>query len=257
MGDPMLPLYAVGAALLFLLAMYLTGAVAATVRIRRDHWMSADPRFESWEDDDPPAEAERYVADLRKVGFAVRGQWRHLGPVKAVGILTLLEHPQTLDVAKVLVVSAGTRRQVTLLFQTRFADGTEVATANNKATSGFPPLPEITVLWLSEVRETHRLYYYHEQLRDHLGAGKKRKPVGPDPVAFLVEGTRRILGHAAEAGFYTLDPAANVYRPTRKGAVLMTWRRVWPFRSLAMARRRRRTERLVRELGIRENGAAA
>jgi hypothetical protein len=241
-------------AALGLVISYVWVAVAAAARVRFKHSLSAEARLEPWEDDDPEPEAERVLADLRELGFVVRGQWRHTGHSAATGIITLLEHPQTLDSAKVMVTSARSRRShVALVFQTRFADGTEVAAANNQLTAGFPPLPAVTVLWLPEERDPRRLYRIHEQLRDHVGAGRKCKPIGPDPLAFLVEGIERMHAHMVATGYFFHDPAGNVLRPTWKGAVLTTWRQLWPLRPIFRARRRRPTQRLLRELGIRDD----
>jgi hypothetical protein len=225
-------------------------AVRAPVRVRLNNWHSADSGFEPCEGDDLAPGVARRVADLRDLGFVVRGHWRLTGHSIATGQVTLMEHPQTWDVAKVIVTAAGTRRSVTLLFQTRFEDGTEVGAANNPVTVGLPSLPETTYVWLPEVRDARRLYHVHEQVRDHLGAGKKRLPVGPDPADFLSEGRERILAHHAATGYFYLDETRGVYRPTWKGAVLMTWRLLWPIRPLYRAWRRRPTRKLLRELGV-------
>jgi hypothetical protein len=225
-------------------------AITAPIRVRRNNWQAADSGFEPCEGDSLAPDLTRLIADLREMGFVVRGHWQHTGHSTATGRITLLEHPQTLDVAKVLVVRAGTRRQVTLLFQTRFDDGTEVFTANNQVTSGLPPLPGVTGLWLPEVRNARRLDRIHSQVRDLLGAGKKRLAVGPDPAAFLTAGQNRMHAHYLETGYYYFDAGGGVYRPTWKGAVLMTWRLLWPIRPLYRAWRRRPTRKLLRELGV-------
>jgi hypothetical protein len=153
-------------------------------------------------------------------------------------------------VAKVLVVTAGARRQVTLLFQTRFDDGTEIATANNQVTAGLPSLPEITQVWLPEVRDARQLGRIHNQVRDSLGAGKKRVAVGPNAAAFLTAGRDRQLAHFVETGYFSFDETNGVYRPSWKGAALMTWRLLWPMRPVYRAWRRRPTHKLLRELGV-------
>jgi hypothetical protein len=52
------------------------------------------------------------------------------------------------------------------------------------------------------------------------------------------------------AGFYALDEVHEVVRPTWKGAVLVTWRLLWPVKPLFRARRRWATRRLLDRLGI-------
>jgi hypothetical protein len=225
-------------------------AIRAPISVRLNNWHSADSGFESCQSNQLAPDVTRMIAALRDLGFVVRGYWHHTGHSRATGQITLMEHPQTLDVAKVVLTAAGTRQDVTLLFQTRFDDGTEVVTGNNRITVGLPSLPGTTYLWLSEVRDASQLYRVHDQVRDHLGLGKKRLSVGPDPAAFLTAGRNRILAHHVETGYYYLDETHGVYRPTWKGAVLMTWRLLWPIRPFYRAWRRWPTRELLREQGL-------
>jgi hypothetical protein len=224
--------------------------IRAPIRTRLTNWQSADSRFEPWQGDRLPRDQADMIDELTELGFDVRGHWRHIGHSTATAKITLLENPQTLDVAKILVHTAGTRRHLTLAFQTRFDDGTELATANNQVTAGLPSLPGITVLWLPEVRDALQLLRVHSQVRHRLGVDKRRRSVGQDPVAFLLEGQQRMFDHQVKTGYYYLDEARGVYRPTWKGAFLITWRLLWPIRPLFRAWRRRPTHRLLRELGV-------
>jgi hypothetical protein len=222
------------------------------LRVRWKNWHSALEGFEPCDRSALAGDVDRFVARLEKLGFVVRGHWYVTGHSSASGQLTLLEHPQTLDLARVFVSVAGVRRHVTLQFQTRFDDGTELVTANNQITAGLPSLPETTVLWLPQVRDARALYRVHQQVLEHLGAGKDRIPLGDAPFTFLTEGRARILAHHVQTGYYFLDHSHGVYRPTWKGAVLMTSRLRWPIRPLYRAWRQRPTRQLLRRLGIPE-----
>ncbi|WP_020475134.1 hypothetical protein [Zavarzinella formosa] len=226
-------------------------AVTVPIRARSKNWISAVTNFEPVEEDCLTADAIQIIADLHEDGFVVRGYWRHTGHAAATGQITLMEHPKTLDMAKILVATAGARRQVTLVFQTRFDDGTEIATANNQVTTGIPPPPGVTVLWLPEESDPRRLIHVHQQALDYLGSGKKRRPVGPDPVGHLIDGRERMLAHQVETGYFSFDATSNRYWPTWKGATLITWRQLWPIRPLHRAWRRRPTRKLLQELGVR------
>jgi hypothetical protein len=229
---------------------FAVAAVRAPIRFRFNNWHSADAGFEPLERDRLAPDVTRIIAELDNLGFVFRGCWRNTGHSIATGNIVLLEHPQTLDVAKVLETAAGASRHVSLLFQTRFEDGTEAVTANNRLTVGLPGLRETIGLWLPEVRDPGQLYRVHDQFRDNVGAGKKRLAVGPDPAAFMAAGRDRMLAHFVTTGYYYFDKAGRVYRPTWKGAVLMTWRLLRPIRPFFRAWRRRPTRKLLRELGI-------
>src|SRR5262249_44260310 len=159
---------------------FVLRAIGAAIRVRLNNWQSADSGFELCKDNYLALDVTRMTTALRELGFIDCGHWQCTGHSRATGQITLMENPMTLDVAKILVTAAGTRRDVTLLFQTQFQDSTEIATANNQLTVGLPSLPGITALWLPEVRDPKQLYRIHDQVRDLMGLGKKRAAVGSD-----------------------------------------------------------------------------
>jgi hypothetical protein len=223
--------------------------VAAPLWMRSRHRQAADPVYAPDDDTLPPA-AKRIAAGLRELGFEDRGTWRHDGSTLATGRLILLEHPRTLDAAKVLVVTTGNRTSISLVFQTRFEDGDEAVTANTRVIAGFPAPPGVTVAWVPDVRDVASLHRVHEQFRDALGGARKRVGIGPDPAAFLRDGSARVQANWVATGYYAPDEVRGVLRPTWKGAVLITWRLLWPVKPLYRARRRRSTRRLLAELGV-------
>lgn len=227
----------------------VAGAVRAMVGARMRNWHSAEAGYEPCADHFLPADVANLVMAVEALSFVVRGHCQLSGHSRATGQLSLLEHPRTLDVAKVVVSASGGRRTVMLLFQSHFEDGTELATANNQITVGLPGLPGTTHLWLPEVHDPVQLYEAHALARDSLARSRKRLAIGPDPMAYLNDARQRILNHFVQTGYYYLDRAHGVYRPTWKGAMLMTVRLVWPIRPLYRAWRQRPTRRLLREIG--------
>jgi hypothetical protein len=244
--EPLLLAALVGCLVLPRLLQFVLGPA----RMRARSWQSADPVYTPDDESRLPPAARLAAADLRALGFEDRGTWQHHGAALATGQLILLEHPRTREVAKVLVVTVRDRQAITLLLQSRFADGTEVLTANSPVLSGFPPLPGVTVAWLPEVRDAEPLYQVHAQLRDALGRTHERVGIGDDPAAFLRDGSVRSLANWVATGYYVLDPVRGVVRPTWKGAALITWRLLWPVKQLFRARRRRATRQLLERLGV-------
>jgi hypothetical protein len=222
------------------------------MRAHSNNWLPREGEYEPLEENRLGRDHEDMVDELVDLGFVVLGHWRVPDHANATGVMTLLEHPQTLDVASVIVTKGRNRsgRTYTLAFQTRFEDCTEISTANSPKTVGLPRQARITGLWLPEVRDPRELHRVHEQVRNRLGVGKRRLSVGPDCLAFLLDSRRQTIDEWVKEGYYYLDQAEGVCRPTWKGAVLTTWRLIWPIRPLFRARRRRATHRLLRELGV-------
>lgn len=231
----------------FVLGGFILPAILVPIRIHANHSIAARDGYRPAIE--PPHELRKAIEDLAALGFIIRGHWQLSGHSMAGGHLTLLEHPQTLDIAKVMLTRAGNSRDTTLALQTRFDDGTELAVANNRLTTGTPPLPGMLTVWLPQARDSRELYRMHSRVRDSYGAGKKRRPIGPDPEPFLHEGKARVLAHYVDLGLYYLDEAKGVYRPTWKRAILSTWRQMRFIRPI-LNWRRQRVSQLLRDLGV-------
>jgi hypothetical protein len=52
-----------------------------------------------------------------------------------------------------------------------------------------------------------------------------------------------------------LDPAAGVYRPTLKGALLMTYGELYPLKGIRLMRRKQRERQLLAELAYDASAA--
>jgi hypothetical protein len=225
--------------------------LTAPVRMKFRSWQAADPTYTDDDDSQLPSRARVAAKELEALGFENLGTWRHDGSARATGWVILMHHPRTLDVAHVMVVAAGNRRTVSLMMLTQFADGTEAATFNSPVVVGFPSPLGLTGAWLPEVRSAAALYRIHVQLRDALrGAGGCGAWVGPDPAEFLRNRSARMLAAWVEGGYYAVDEEQGRVRPTWKGAVLITWRLLWPVKPLYRAGRRRATRRLLERLGV-------
>jgi hypothetical protein len=64
------------------------------------------------------------------------------------------------------------------------------------------------------------------------------------------------LEDAARAGYMALSPDGETYRPTWKGAFLMTWKQLWPAKGILRAARDRTARRLIAELESGREGWA-
>jgi hypothetical protein len=225
--------------------------LVAPVRMKFTSSQSAEPEYVRDEEERLPAGARRAAEDLRELGFEDLGTWRHDGAARSTAWVILLQHPRALDSAQVVVVAVGRRRVVSLLLLTRFADGAEVATFNSQVVAGFPLPPELTAAWVPGARDAASLHRAHAQLRDAVrGAGGRVERIGPDPAGFLRGRSARTLAAWVAGGYYTEDRERGTIRPTWKGAVLITWRLLWPVKPMYRAVRRRATRQLFERLGV-------
>jgi hypothetical protein len=144
--------------------------------------------------------------------------------------------------------------QLHVEFVSRFRDGRLIQTANAQALSSFPPPPNSVTSFLPSVQDPRRLYRIHRaQVKLH-GSGERvlrlDDDFGGDAVRYVQSALIEELDHACRAGYMRLDAAASVYRPTIKGACLMTWQELFPLKNFRLARRRSRERKLLEELAL-------
>ncbi len=137
-------------------------------------------------------------------------------------------------------------------FITKFADGRQLSVNNNPLPPVFGRAPARIVAWLPWVRDPARLRRVNRALLERRYRGVEVLPFEPgdDPAAFLSAALVREMTNQVAIGYYRLDERAQAFRPTWKGAFLMSWKLLEPMRSVQRWLVRRRTEILLRELGM-------
>jgi hypothetical protein len=227
------------------------------VRLHARHELPADPNFLPCGPEDPntpAAVAERFrqgTSALVPLGFTPRGVFRKAKPSPlAIGFVGLFEKPSTLDLARLLVVINPLRTIEILVFQTTFADGIELITANNQTLPHLPSREGMLVATFPDVHDPVRLLALHRKRVDRRGAIAIRTlPVLDGGLtAYLRDFASKELSRQVEMGYYRLDEASDVYRPTWKGACLITWKQLWPVGAIRRALRRWRAARMIRDL---------
>lgn len=234
--------------------------VLGPLLIRFTQKMKRSPTLIAFDPDDRPAPAavQSYLDDVEAAlwscGFEV---FEHvampdLAPnVKA--IFTLLGRPESDDLA-MAVAAFGETGGLTVLrkyyveFATDFADGFELCTNNSADESAYCPLPHKKVLQFDRVKTAADLWRVHDRAAKEFGTGPKR-PIPAKTAALdrLRAGMLKENTDQVAVGWLWYDEAADAFRPTWKGACLMTWKLAWPVSAYRLALRRKRSRRLLEE----------
>ena len=137
-------------------------------------------------------------------------------------------------------------------FFSRFRDGSQVCTDNGKDVPGFPSGPMSSVAKFPMIEDAVKLYRVHRALLEkHQGTSTKFLRVDEfqgDVGAYLGQVVREQLDEKVTAGYFYFSEEEGVYRPTLKGAYLMTWRQLQPFKGISKTRIRSKALELMREL---------
>jgi hypothetical protein len=255
-------LVVLGAVLLFLLLTYVGGPLL----IHRTMRLPTEPRLIPFALDHPslpPEDARDFqaVADqLRPAGFEpVAGLAAPEQAPKVRAILLLLANRKARDLAMATTMYADStagppRRSFYVEFVSRFRDGTVVLTNNTSQAGVFGPRPTHTAGYFPAVKEADRLYRLHQQLVARHPAGAKvlrlDEEFGGDARAAVAASMVEEMEAQVKIGYLYLSTHEQVYRPTCKGAFLMTWKLLWPLNAIRKARRERAAARLTAELTL-------
>jgi hypothetical protein len=247
----------------YLAAWYGLAAMMIPIVFKRSHWVAADRQYLPMDLDSGEAPesfrswAEGIIPSMHELGFTFRGHFR---PSQAMprtdSFITLFENRTYHQTAQLFTVTARRgimhRSETVLVFETEFADDTKLYTSNSRS---LPLQPSIRVrdgsMLFPEIDDPRRLYEIHQATIASFGYDAvTRKNVIDDPATFLRTNFHSDVAKFAESGYYYLDAKRAVYRLTWKGAVLMSFKNLWPFNWVRELRRRVRAARLLRELAL-------
>jgi hypothetical protein len=207
----------------------------------------------------PEVSAAFYSAcrDLAAGGFTALGTLRrHVPATRQDSFVSIWINPRANDSAQIIGVctpsAAGRRRVVTLtVFHTEFSDETSIVTSNSPSPSCFPRDRQTSAVRCPGIYDCGQLYRFHQA---RVNRDRRGRVANLRRVSDALERMR--WEHAAtyerliEAGYYTLDATAQRYQPTLKGAYLMTYKLLPPFKQIQKARKDRLADRTLRDLGF-------
>ena len=229
------------------------------VRFKSSH--PASPEFEpAGVGQLPPEVADNFnsfVYAMSADGFQFVGYFRQLAYMRGVGFfLALLKNPMTSDMAYMIDIFANNgltpMRAAQVEFCTDFSDGTEISTNNGQQPSMHKVHSEMKVFRFPEAHNLRLLYQLHSRLCASLVAPEVKRVALTDgmEVFRLAYGTVKEVRKQADFGYYYLDEKKDVFRPTLKGAYLMTWKLAWPVGALRQARMKSKARATMKSLGF-------
>lgn len=252
----------IGIGIMLLYPVYYLVAPLITYRKLREE---ADPdpvRIDTHQTPLPPAVRDYFnhvEQILRSSGFkrvddiAVSGQV----PNVAANVRLFVNHEKS-DMASCTAMYANvgstwTMKSQYVQFATCYCDESTYVTSNCEIIPIFPPRPRVHINQITRVTHPDRLYAVHELItREASRTQKKTLPLieqfNGDAEAYQRSTMIDELKDAAQAGYLYLAESQQVYRATLIGAVLMTWKLLWPWKQLKLSMRERNADRILAQL---------
>lgn len=115
----------------------------------------------------------------------------------------------------------------------------------------FPPQPNVSAVHCPAATDLRALSRIHRAWaqREFKDAPRALPPPGEE-VVYFCELDRLALDYMARIGLLYLDEKSGKFRATWRGATVLTWKGVWPWKSILHSRQRREAAELCRELGL-------
>ena len=181
-----------------------------------------------------PHEVSAYVLPLiprmQNLGFAFLGCF-DLGVFEgnAKNFIACFCNRTSNDSANVSVIYSAQKTAGYFEFSTQFGNGLALETNTNRDLPLTPDNSSIRVFRFPEIKEPRELYLVHKSLVEKYASGQwaQGEPAGQE----LQRLVRLMENHGprhAKMGYMYLAPGGETYLLTWKGAILMTWRGLWP-----------------------------
>ena len=172
--------------------------------------------------------------------------------------LRFFVNQETADTASCTAVYAHasgtwTMRSRYVQFSTCYHDESVSFTSNCEVASVFPRRPRVRGNRITQVKNPAQLYAVHRWItREPSQTQKKTLPLidqfNGDVAAYQRWLLIDELKDAAEAGYLYLSESQHAYRATLRGAFLMTWKLLPPFKQIQLLKRKRKADRILAEM---------
>jgi hypothetical protein len=194
---------------------------------------------------------------LDSCGFRVLGTLsKHPADNRQQAFVSIWTSQSTGDSAQIIGIStlsaASGLKTVTLVtFRAEYSDGTSIVTTNSPSSSCFPADDRVNSVRCPGIWDVSLLYRFHRARVERHRAGRTAilERIKDPYVRMQLEHTET-YERLVRAGYYVLDPMREYYVPTLKGAFLMTYRLLPPFKQIQKTRKDRRADRALRESGF-------
>lgn len=241
-----------------LLVPFIAPFLIAPFLIRFKNSQAAYPEFvpvAAWSL--PPDVAQHFAVFVQAMfaeGFALVGYLYQSNQVSNVTLfMAVMKRAETADMAcmaDITSTSGGVSTNALVAeVCTDLEDGTEISTNNFQYASAFKDNPQRKLFRFPEVRNPRSLYQLHRKLRQRCAPNAQGVlPSEGRDLFHLSNSMTREMRKQVEFGYYYLDETNEVYRPTWKGAFIMTWKLAWPVGAIRKAWMKRKAQTIIRSL---------
>ena len=244
--------------LLWVLAYVVFIYLITPIIIRFTQKMSAAPKFEPVDLYALPAPAAQFLGSCQQAleaeGFEMVGHlsWQNSAP-NLFPLLTLFMNRATqvkaVAAAIYVVTPQGAKLTTSYVeFITRYQDDTVLGTSNTAMLGTYKHGPKQKSLRLPDVLSPTELYGIHRRRMAQIGGVIEPLPAIGTEITAQEQRMIEDFEEQVQFGRLYLERTSNLYRPTWKGAYLMTWSQLQPMKNIRNSQDHRKSVASLKEL---------
>jgi hypothetical protein len=234
--------------------------VIAPLILKSKNWMTAHPQFLPLDLGELQAEVAAAFYDaaqqLAALGFTAIGHVKRFDPqIRTESHVSVWAHPKDKNICQVIAVRSALRVATLVTFRQEYEDGSAIVTSNTTSPGVFPKDPQQDSLTCSGVHDLELLYRLHCGRTASATAELRRRRTPTVPAVgqaerYMADEWSRTFQRLCGQGYFTFDQVNDRYVKTTRGAYIMTWRLLWPWKQLRLKARDRRAEQVLSRLGM-------
>ncbi len=242
--------------LTLLVIFFLSQVLLGPVLVRYMQWARTDPEILPVLPNELAQPRMDKVAAYRKeleaLGFDFIGYYDIPDLMPNVQVTFALLQNATLKIWAMVPVLRSKALEVCYVeFSTEFSDREELCTNNSSQLQAFIRTPGKKMFQFPKVNDPGTLLKLHHYLSGIHFRNKTVVMVGRDnALKYLKASITRDFIVQAELGFYYLDKDGEKFRPSWKGAILMTWKLVFPVNIIRKIWLNAKAKKIMKEAGF-------
>lgn len=196
------------------------------------------------------AAVDRWSAQIQALGFSPLGVY-NMGALASntQSFLAYFVNRTAGDFANVSVVLSSAVTKSYFEFSSSFSNALTLDTNMNSIVSIGSVPADILIFRFPSIASPSQLYQVHRALiQKHAGFLRPQLPPEGEEATRIVKQLGRFGPCQAAAGLMYLAPGATHYRLTWKGALLMTWKSIWPTPLIRRSLYAMRMQRVLKSL---------
>lgn len=181
------------------------------------------------------------------------------GDTKIQNFVKFFVNRSTKDMAMLTHIRTGHIQNTYLEFSSEFSNSALIDTNNTEEIGVLRQDPLTQRHQFPKIRDPRVLFRIHTYLTEQIQTKTVLKiiPKEGNEISYISQSMPKTLEKQVKFGYLYFDQISGLYRPTLKGAFIMTWKLLWPCSRFRIMLRDMKGDKILKIVGARHEAAAS